>query len=345
MEDGITVENGFPSFTFLIPVLNGERHIKRALKSIRGQDYPQEKVEIIVLDGGCTDSSISIARSFGCRIYPNPGRLAEYGLQVGMRYARGDLVVIFACDNELSEDRWLEKVKEPFVTDRECSCAWGILRSGKDDPSLNKYFELIQSDPFTYFMNRNIEYYLSHPATVRKGDWYFFTIESNKPLAWGANGLTVRRTIAEPIWAQEGYLGDNDAFQQMIEDGYNRVAFAPGLVTYHHHVGRIGDWISKWKRNFSQHFLDKLSTRNTNWIFVEDFRFRLIMWLIYATNPFVSGSHALYLSIRDRNPYWVYHPVMCFLQTFVYGYLTLTSPEGREMMARILKHGFYKSKP
>ncbi len=327
-----------PSFTFLIPVLNAERHMERCLGSIRSQNYPQDKVEIIVLDGGCTDGTCRIAQDFGAVVCPNPGRLAEYGLQRGMKRATGELVVIFAADNELSGTDWLERAKRPFIEDERCAAVWGVLRSGPDDPPLNRYFELIQSDPLTHFMNRNIELYLRDPGTVKKDGRYIFDVRPDRPLVWGANGLVVRRSFAAPVWDRPHYLGDNDAFQQMVEEGNNRVAYIPGLVTYHHHVGELRDWVAKWKRNFSSHFLDKIETRNTNWVFVENFRLKLLLWLVYSTNPLISGLHSLYLMARDRNPYWAYHPMACLLQTLVYAYISVSSPKGRSSIARILLH-------
>lgn len=323
--------------SFIIPVLNAQRHMQRCLKSIMMQDYPREMVEIIVLDAGCEDSSIKIAEEFGARVYPNPKKLAEYGLQVGIRNSTGDLLVIFAADNELSTRGWLKTAAAPFTEDGECAAVWGTLKSGDDDPPLNKYFELIQSDPMTFFMNRNIDGYLSGGKTVISDGRYFFRVDPKRPLVWGANGLVLRKEFVAHIWAQEGYLGDNDAFQRMVEEGHDRVAYIPRLVTYHHHVGAVRDWIGKWKRNFLKHFLDKLETRNTNWVFVDNFRSRLALWVLYSTIPLISGGHAAYMGIRDRNRFWAYHPALCFLQTFVYAYFIITTSKGRETMSHIVR--------
>lgn len=326
-----------PVISFIIPVLNAERHLHTCLRSIRSQDYPAGSVEIIVLDGGSTDSTVETAWLFGAKVVPNPRRLAEYGLQVGIGVATGDLITIFAADNELSRRDWIKTAVGAFNADSGCAAVWGPLRSGPDDQSVNKYFELIQSDPMTYFMNKNMSGYLKDEATISRGDAYFFRVDPRRPLVWGANGLTMRRDLVSHIWARQGYLGDNDAFQQMIEEGNSLVAFIPGLVTYHHHVGAVSDFIHKWKRNFSMHFLDKIETRNTNWVFTENFRKRLILWLIYSTNPLISGAHALFLGLRDKNLFWAYHPLLCILQTFVYAWIMIATPKGRQMAFKIAR--------
>lgn len=325
-----------PAFSFIIPVLNAERHIRTCLESIRAQDYPEDLVEIVVLDGGCTDGTIAVAREYGSRVYPNPGVLAEYGLQAGVARATGDMVVIFAADNELSWPGWLRTAAGVLTGDRDCAAVWGPLRSGADDPPVNRYFELIQSDPMTFFMNRNLAGYLRKGARLAGGGT-MFRVDPKRPLPWGANGLVMRRVLVKEIWAQEGYLGDNDAFQQMVENGHDHVAYLPELVTYHHHVGEVRDFLSKWKRNFTKHFLDKLETRNTNWVFSGGFRGRLLLWLLYSANPVVSGLHAVYLGLRDRNRYWAYHPLLCLMQTSVYAYIMVATPKGREALVKVAR--------
>lgn len=323
--------------SFIIPVLNASRHLGTCLKSIRAQAYPQEHVEVIAADGGSTDDTVEIAKSYGAVVVQNPNKLAEYGLQVGIAHATGDLIVIFAADNELASGGWLQTAADAFTQDAGCSALWGPLKSGASDPPVNRYFELIQSDPMTYFMNKNMKYYLNDGKTEYKNGRFIFRVDPKRPLAWGANGLTLRRDLIVHIWAQKGYLGDNDAFQRMVEQGNGKVAYIPELITYHHHVGTVRDFVRKWRRNYVAHFLGNIETRNTNWVFVDNFKAKLILWLLYSTNPFVSGAHALYMAVRDRNPYWAYHPLLCLLQTSVYAYFTLATPKGRSTILRIAK--------
>jgi glycosyltransferase involved in cell wall biosynthesis len=46
----------------IIPVYNGERYLAEAARSVRAQTY--RPLEVIVVDGGSTDNSAQIARSF-----------------------------------------------------------------------------------------------------------------------------------------------------------------------------------------------------------------------------------------------------------------------------------------
>lgn len=323
------------SISFVIPTYNAASYINRCLKSIRGQDYPQDRVEIIISDGGSQDSTLDIARQYNCIRVNNPRRLAEYGVQLGIQKASGEISVIFAADNELVGYDWIKKVGDVFANDQEISAVWGRLASGKDDPAINKYFELIQSDPLNWFLNRNLNKYM-RKAIKRNGGCYIFQVNPRMPLVWGANGLSYRTARIRHIWAQEDYLGDNDAFQYMVERGNNKVAYFRSPFVYHHHVARLGGWVKKWKRNFIQHLLGQYKTRNMGWVFAGNFKLKLFFWVLYSGIPVFSFLHSIYLAIKDRSIYWFYHPVVSFLQLFTYSRLIFFDKKGLNFVKGII---------
>ena len=51
-----------PLVSILIPAYNAEKWIRRTLKSALTQDYPNK--EIILVDDGSTDQTLTIAKSF-----------------------------------------------------------------------------------------------------------------------------------------------------------------------------------------------------------------------------------------------------------------------------------------
>lgn len=311
--------------SFIIPTYNASFHLERCLRSIRSQKYPQENIEILIIDGDSRDNTIDIANRYNCRIYENKKVLAEYGVQIGMQKATGKFLVVFAADNELVGNDWIEKVIKVLITHPDISALWGRLASDKDDSALNKYFELIQSDPLNWFLNKNLDRYKNKSKAFAE-NLFLFQVDPARPLVWGANGLVYRAERIKKIWLQDGYLGDNDAFQYMIEQGNNQVAYFNTPFVYHHHVAKLSDWIKKWRRNFIEHLLTKRNTRNMNWVFGSSFKTKLFLWIIYTGIPIFSLIHSIYLLIKDKNIYWLYHPVCCFLQTSVYAWLILTSP-------------------
>ena len=56
-----------PSISVLIPTLNAAKVLGKCLRSIATQDYPKEKLEIIVADGGSTDETLDIVKKLEIR--------------------------------------------------------------------------------------------------------------------------------------------------------------------------------------------------------------------------------------------------------------------------------------
>jgi succinoglycan biosynthesis protein ExoA len=82
----------------LVPVRNEERCIGVCLESILAQDYPPEKIEILVMDGNSTDATVSIVRNFAkmtgrVRCIDNPGQLASAALNIGILESAGSILI------------------------------------------------------------------------------------------------------------------------------------------------------------------------------------------------------------------------------------------------------------
>lgn len=327
-----------PGFTIIIPVYNSEARISDCLERIKAQDYPVEKVQIIVADGGSTDNTVAIARGYGVTVIDNPDRLAEHGVRVGMALAEREFVVIFADDNEFARGNWLAVVEGIFTENPGVSAFFCRLGASPDDPAINQYYGLVDPEPLSFFLNKNLSFYLAGaPAKRVSGVAYqVFEVDPKKPLIWGANGLTFRTGIIKPIWDTDIYMADIDAFQIMHEQGNRQVAYSRELIVYHHHVSSLMQWRGKWKRNFQQHFLSHVQTRNLNWLYVRHFNIKIMLWTLYSLIPIFSGADALYRSVRYRDWHWLYHPAAAFLQATTYLQVLLFTREGRAIMGRLL---------
>jgi succinoglycan biosynthesis protein ExoA len=86
-----------PFVSVVIPVLNEERHIEACLDSVVQQDYPTERYEVIVADGGSIDRTREIVRAIAgrhgnVRLIDNPGRLQAAGLNRAILASRGSII-------------------------------------------------------------------------------------------------------------------------------------------------------------------------------------------------------------------------------------------------------------
>lgn len=79
-----------PSVTILMPALNEEKAIAKAIKRVPLDKLPP--TEILVIDGGSTDKTVEIARRYGARVITcdkGYGRQYKYGF----KHARGDIII------------------------------------------------------------------------------------------------------------------------------------------------------------------------------------------------------------------------------------------------------------
>jgi len=87
-----------PLVTVIMAVRNESAHIARALDGVRGQDWPRERLEIVVADGDSDDDTARqvdrvAARDPRVRRVDNPARHVAAGLNRALAEARGDVIV------------------------------------------------------------------------------------------------------------------------------------------------------------------------------------------------------------------------------------------------------------
>jgi glycosyltransferase involved in cell wall biosynthesis len=89
-----------PSLSIIVPTLNQARYIRQTLDSIVAQRWP--RTEIIVVDGGSTDGTADVVRSFGdaiTRFSSEPDRGQADAINKGFRIATGDLLAWLNSDD------------------------------------------------------------------------------------------------------------------------------------------------------------------------------------------------------------------------------------------------------
>jgi glycosyltransferase involved in cell wall biosynthesis len=53
-----------PSVAVLVSTFNEERYLERCLESLLAQDYPRDRMRVLVIDGGSTDATVALAERF-----------------------------------------------------------------------------------------------------------------------------------------------------------------------------------------------------------------------------------------------------------------------------------------
>ena len=82
----------------ICPVFNEEKFIEECIMSIIEQDYPQDMMEVLFVDGRSTDKTREIIERY-MRQYPfiklldNPERIVPYALNRGLEAAKGEVIM------------------------------------------------------------------------------------------------------------------------------------------------------------------------------------------------------------------------------------------------------------
>ena len=110
----------FPTVSIIVPCFNEERTVVATITSIRNLDYPADKLSIIAVDDGSTDSTKQILEELETKLNikvlfkPNGGK--HTALNLALKEVRSELVGCLDADSYASPDA-LRKIV-PFFEDK-----------------------------------------------------------------------------------------------------------------------------------------------------------------------------------------------------------------------------------
>jgi len=98
-----------PFVTIAIPCLNEERFIEDCVTSATSQDYPQDRLEVIVADGGSSDRTRAILDRLSASVpnlswIDNPRRIQAAAMNEVIKRSRGDVIVRFDAHAGYAQD-------------------------------------------------------------------------------------------------------------------------------------------------------------------------------------------------------------------------------------------------
>ena len=98
-----------PLVTIAMPCLDEEAYIEECIRCVQDQDYPRDRIEILVADGGSTDATLEILRRLAredarIEVVHNPDRIQSAGLNAVIRRSRGDVIIRMDVHAEYAKD-------------------------------------------------------------------------------------------------------------------------------------------------------------------------------------------------------------------------------------------------
>ena len=132
-QPGIPTLDRLPRVSVVLPVRNERGFIERALASVLAQDYPADRIEILVADGRSDDGTREIVRTFEqssagrVRLIDNPGRIVPAGLNAALRAATGEVIVRVDGHCEIAADFVRRSVAHLSLN--AVDCVGGVLET------------------------------------------------------------------------------------------------------------------------------------------------------------------------------------------------------------------------
>lgn len=321
-----------PTVSFVIPTLNSEAYLEGCLAAIGRQDYPAERVEVLVCDGGSTDATRAIAERAGARIVANPDRTGEAGKAAGVGAATGSILAFVDSDNEIVGDDWLRRMVAPFADPAIVSSEvlrWQYVR---EDGIVNRYCALTGvNDPTALFVGNYGRWswltrrWTDFPVTqTRRPGYIEVELDPERVPTMGANGYLVRAASLRTVPGVDRYLFDIDAVAELARSGNRRVARVDAEIR--HLFARDARDFARKTRRRAQDYLHHRRTgeRTYRWEPGGIVRFALATVLVVPLLIQVARGFR-----RRPDLAWLFHPVACWITLAVYAEAVVRGVVGR----------------
>ena len=255
-------QTGAPRVSVIIRCRNEETHIGRLLTGIMEQTIADR--EIIIVDSGSTDATISIASRFPVRMLHISPDEFSFGrsLNKGCQAASGELIAIASGHVYPVYRDWLERLLAPF-SDPQVALAYGKQRGN----STTKYAE---HQVFARWYPDEPNPAQDHPfcnnanAAIRRSAWrqlpYDESLTGLEDLAWARRAMELGHRIAYAPEAEVVHV-HHETYGQ-IYNRYRREAIAMKRIFPQEHftlwnfLGLFpGNTVSDWRHARREHVL------------------------------------------------------------------------------------------
>lgn len=208
----------------VIRTLNEERYLAELLAGIADQDAGSLRVEVVLVDSGSTDATLSIAQAHGCRIQHIDRGDFSFGrsLNMGCEAAAGSILVVTSGHCVPADRHWLARLCQPVI-EGVVDYAYGRQVGGEA----------------TLFSERRIfsKYFPEASSVPQQG---FFCNNANSALSRSA---WERYRFDELLTGLE----DMELAQRLVREG-GKVGYVADAVVLHHHHESWGQVRRRFER-------------------------------------------------------------------------------------------------
>lgn len=321
-----------PTVTVVIATYNSQNTIDTCLKKVREQDYPQKNIDVIIVDGGSTDKTLSLINKYDVKVIHIDPKIqhAEYNKGFGIRAAKGDLLLLIDHDNILPHKKWLLSMVKPILEDKNV-VGVHTLRYHYDPKGtlLDRYGALFgTTDPLTYYFGKadRLSYLYDSYNLLGKvkdmGDYFLVSFDSNYVSTIGANGFIVRGDLLRKYAKiDKDHCYHTDINIDLIQKGFNTYAFIKDDIIHLTSYKSIWSFLYRRKLFMEQTHIQGTDKRVRRYsVYTSQDRKKLILFILFAVTFVKPTYDALrgYMKIHDLA--WFLHPFLSVALVILFSY-------------------------
>lgn len=211
--------------SIIIRTYNEQKHIDNLLKSICEQDFPMDKLQVVMVDSGSNDKTLDIVSKYPVEIvHIKPEDFTfGYSLNKGIEHANGEYIIMISAHCYPIDNNWISNMIMPFNKDDKTGVVYGKQR-GKDTTKYSEH-QIFK----TWFPEKTIS-------------------KQSTPFCNNAN-CAIRRSLWEKYQYNEKLTGleDLDWAKEMHKKGYH-ICYQPDAGIYHIHDETYSQIYNRYRR-------------------------------------------------------------------------------------------------
>ncbi len=228
--------NDFSFVSIIISCRNEEKYIGKCLDSIIEQDFKKENLEVLVVDGASEDKTKEIVKSYTekypfIKVLENPKKYTPFGLNIGVKDARGEIIVRMDAHAGYEKDYISKSVK--YLGESGADNIGGVIKTA---PAENTISARAIALSISHFWGAGGSYFRTGSDRTREVDTVF--------------GGCYKREVFEKIGLfNENLIRSQDIeFNKRLKKAGGKILLVPDIVAYYYSQSTLFGFL---KHNFN----------------------------------------------------------------------------------------------
>ena len=221
----------------IMPCRNEEKFIGKCLDSIVAQDYPKDKLEILIGDGMSEDKTKRVIENYMGRysfikLFDNPKKIAPVAQNIGIKNAKGKIIIIMDVHTVYKSDYISKCIK--YLKEYEVDNVGGIWKIMPSEKTLiNKAIALVSS---SFFGAGNAYYRMGYSKGPKFVDTVFL-------------GCYKKETFEKIGLYNENLARSYDMeFNSRLRKAGGKILLVPDIIAYYYPTSTLKEF---FKHNFT----------------------------------------------------------------------------------------------